>query len=76
MPGQSVWWNLPIDIPEQDDIVHSCTGDVLAGRMQIQTHDWLFMAFEWSDEARILLRLHRVDLVFKFWLFSLFYKPC
>ncbi len=58
MTCESVWGYLPINVPEEDDIIHASAGDVFAGRMEIETHDGLFVAFERSDEAGVFLGLH------------------
>jgi hypothetical protein len=49
---------LPVNVPEEDDIIHASAGDVFAGRMEIETHDGLFVAFERSNEAGVFLGLH------------------
>ena len=74
MTGESVRRYLSIDIPEQDNIIHTSTGDILARGMEIQTHDGLFMALKGSYEAWVLLSLHFWgwfwnSLVFKFKLY-------
>lgn len=58
MTGEPVWRDLTIDIPEEDDIIHAGWGDVLARGVEIEAHDGLFMTFEGSDEAGVLLSLH------------------
>lgn len=51
------------EIPEQDDIIHTCRGDILAGRMQVEGHDGFFVSFEGSDETGVLFVIH--GLIFK-----------
>ena len=56
--SESVWGDLTIDVPEEDDIIHARWGNVLARGVEIEAHDGLLMAFEGSDEAGVLLSLH------------------
>lgn len=55
---ESVWRYLTVDVPEENDIIHASTGDVLARRMEIETHDGLFVAFKRSDETGVFFGLH------------------
>jgi hypothetical protein len=55
---ESVGRYLTVDVPEENDIIHTSTGDVLAGRMKIEAHDGLFVAFERSDETGVFFGLH------------------
>lgn len=55
---QLVGRQLAGEIPEQDDVVHACGGDVLAGGVQVQRHYGLLVALERADEARVFLAIH------------------
>jgi hypothetical protein len=47
------------EIPEEDDVVHACGGHVLAGGVQVETHDGFLMPLQRSDEAGVLfVELH------------------
>lgn len=48
------------EIPKQDDVVHAGRSNILAGGMQIEGHDGLFMAFEGSDKAGVLFVMHEL----------------
>jgi len=37
---------LAADVPEEDYVVHACGGDVLAGGMEVEGHDGLFVSFQ------------------------------
>ena len=58
MPKQFIGLPLLGEIPKQDDIVHTRRGNILAGGMQIERHDGLFMPLEGSDETGVLFVMH------------------
>ena len=56
---------LSADIPEEDDIVHACRGDIFAGGVEVKGHDGLFVSFEGADEAGVLFVMH--ECILNYW---------
>lgn len=59
MAEELIGGHLPGEIPEQDDVVHACGGDVLAGGMQIERHDGFLVSLEGANETGVFLVIHK-----------------
>ena len=58
MPHEFMRGNLTGNIPEKDHVIHAGWGDILAGWVQVDWHDWFLVAFKGSDEAGVLIVMH------------------